>query len=130
MTPAAPKRGATQGGRKSASSKRKPAQAKRAKARPDRTAAQSQKAQSQKAQPQKTQPQKTQPEETLGRRMDKLVGEMVAKGIRLQEAQDQLERLFLAATMAQCGGNQCRAAEQLRMHRNTLRRKLERHVLL
>lgn len=67
---------------------------------------------------------------TLKQQLDSLVVQMVERGIRLQEAHDQLERCFLAEVMRRHGGNQTRAAEALQVHRNTLRRKLERHDLL
>ncbi len=67
---------------------------------------------------------------TLKVRLQELVGDMVKKGIRLQEAHEQLERQFLSEVLSACGGNQSRAAEALEVHRNTLRRKLRQHGLL
>ncbi|NKB89740.1 MAG: hypothetical protein GKS06_16105 [Acidobacteria bacterium] len=55
---------------------------------------------------------------------------MVEKGIELPEAHDQLEKLFLTHVMDAASGNQCRAADRLRVHRNTLRRKLQAHDLI
>lgn len=66
----------------------------------------------------------------LNKRLEELVEEMVGKGIRLPEAHDQLEKLFLRQVMADSEGNQCRAAERLDVHRNTLRRKLRAHGLI
>ncbi len=66
----------------------------------------------------------------MHQRLQALVVDMADKDIRLQEAHAQLERLFLREVMRRAKGNQCRAAEVLHMHRNTLRRKLERHGLL
>lgn len=63
-------------------------------------------------------------------RLDVLVADMVRRGIRLQEASDELERAFLRRVLKDCDGNQTRTAERLRLHRNTLRRKLERHGIL
>jgi DNA-binding protein Fis len=67
---------------------------------------------------------------TLKVRLQELVGDMVRKGIRLQEAHEQLERQFLSEVLLVCHGNQSRAAETLDVHRNTLRRKLRQHDLL
>ena len=67
---------------------------------------------------------------TLKVRLHDLVSDMVRKGIRLQEAHEQLERQFLSEVLLVCGGNQSRAAEALEVHRNTLRRKLRQHGLL
>ena len=67
---------------------------------------------------------------TLKKRLEMLVAEMVERGIRIDEASAQLEREFLREVMSRHGGNQCRAAESLRIHRNTLRRKLQVHGLI
>lgn len=67
---------------------------------------------------------------TLKQRLELLVADMVKRGIRLDEACDQLEVAFLSLVLEECDGNQTRAAERLDLHRNTLRRKLERHGLL
>ncbi len=66
----------------------------------------------------------------LNKRLEELIEEMVIKGIQLPEAHDQLEKLFLRKVMTASDGNQCRAAERLDMHRNTLRRKLRAHGLI
>jgi len=66
----------------------------------------------------------------LRKRLEELVEEMVHKGIQLPEAHDQLEKLFLKQVMTASEGNQCRAAERLEVHRNTLRRKLRTHGLI
>ena len=66
----------------------------------------------------------------LNKRLEELVEEMVSKGIQLPEAHDQLEKLFLSQVMKASDGNQCRAAERLDVHRNTLRRKLRAHGLI
>lgn len=42
----------------------------------------------------------------------------------------QVEKPMLAYIMAQCGGNQSRAAEMLGLNRNTLRKKLLQHGLI
>lgn len=42
----------------------------------------------------------------------------------------QVEKPMLACVLAQCGGNQSRAAEVLGLNRNTLRKKLLQHGLL
>ncbi len=66
---------------------------------------------------------------TLRQRLEELVSDMVAKGIQLDEALEQLERQFLVEVLRGTNGNCSRAAARLRMHRNTLRRKLERYGL-
>jgi len=67
---------------------------------------------------------------SLKRRLDKLVRDMASRGIRLSEAQSQLERAFLLRVLEDADGNQTRASEALEMHRNTLHRKLREHGLI
>ena len=56
--------------------------------------------------------------------LDGLVGEMIAKGLRFEEAQRELEKRFIAQVLTQADGNVCKAADLLGMHRNTLSRKI------
>lgn len=63
-------------------------------------------------------------------RLEALVKEMVARGIRLEEAVEQFECLFLREMLRRHDGNQSRAADALGIHRNTLRNRLQRHGLL
>ena len=63
-------------------------------------------------------------------RLEALVGEMVAGGIRLDEAVLQLEAQFIQSVLKQNKGNQSRAAGALGIHRNTLRNKMRRCGLL
>jgi DNA-binding protein Fis len=58
--------------------------------------------------------------------LESLIGEMVAGGIRLEEALREFEIHFINQVLRQHNGNQSRAAEALGMHRNTLRNKLRR----
>ena len=63
-------------------------------------------------------------------RLDGIVGEMVAGGIRLDEAVRELETHFLRRVLEQNKGNQSKAATALGVHRNTLRNKMRRCGLL
>ena len=56
--------------------------------------------------------------------LERLVDEMVSKGIRLEEAQREFEKRFIAHVLTKANGNLCKAADLLGMHRNTLSRKL------
>ena len=56
--------------------------------------------------------------------LDRLVAEMVARGIRYEDAQAEFEKRFIIEALASVGGSLGRAADRLGMHRNTLRRKL------
>jgi DNA-binding NtrC family response regulator len=56
--------------------------------------------------------------------LERLIEEMVTKGIRFPDAQREFERRFIARVLAREDFNLCRAAEELGMHRNTLSRKI------
>ncbi|MGE3276049.1 MAG: helix-turn-helix domain-containing protein [Vicinamibacterales bacterium] len=56
--------------------------------------------------------------------LDRLVTEMVDKGIRYQDAQREFEKRFITQVVQQCDGNLGRAAGTLGVHRNTLARKM------
>src|SRR6266404_4906947 len=53
-----------------------------------------------------------------------LVSEMNASGILYAEAVREFKKVFIANVLEQNKGNQCKAAKQLGMHRNTLSRTL------
>ncbi|HUE85614.1 MAG TPA: helix-turn-helix domain-containing protein [Vicinamibacterales bacterium] len=57
-------------------------------------------------------------------RLKLLVGEMVDRGIRYEDAQREFERQFIVRVLAKCDGNLGRAATTLGVHRNTLSRKI------
>ena len=63
-------------------------------------------------------------------RLAALVEEMVAGGIRVDEAVRELEAQFLRHALEESNGNQSRAATSLGIHRNTLRQKMRRCGLL
>ncbi len=56
--------------------------------------------------------------------LEKLIGEMVDKGILYVDAQREFEKRFILRVLARCGGNLSRAATALGIHRNTLSRKM------
>ena len=56
--------------------------------------------------------------------LERLVDEMVSKGIRFEDAQREFEKRFIAHVLAKVDGNLCKAADLLGIHRNTLSRKL------
>jgi DNA-binding protein Fis len=55
----------------------------------------------------------------------RLVAEMVRKGIPLDMAKREFERVYLEEVVAAHKGNQSAAARVLGIHRNTLSKKLE-----
>jgi Fis family transcriptional regulator, factor for inversion stimulation protein len=58
------------------------------------------------------------------RELDNLVMQMRAGGITYDEAVREFKRRFLLEVLASHRGNQCRAAKELGVHRNTLSRML------
>ncbi len=62
-------------------------------------------------------------------RLEALIEEMLVRGIRLDEALGEFEKRFLQTVLARTAGNQCKAAELVHVHRNTLARKIAEHRL-
>ena len=60
----------------------------------------------------------------MKRELDGLVSQMHSAGISYAEAVRQFKRRYLLEVLAQHKGNQCKAADELGMHRNTLSRTL------
>jgi Fis family transcriptional regulator, factor for inversion stimulation protein len=58
-------------------------------------------------------------------RLDRLIAEMVERGILFEDAVGAFERTFIAKVLDRSGGNLTAAARELRIHRNTLSRKME-----
>jgi Fis family transcriptional regulator len=61
--------------------------------------------------------------------LERLVDEMVAKGVRFEDAQREFEKKFIAHVLSKADGNVCKAADLLGIHRNTLSRKMTEHRL-
>ena len=60
----------------------------------------------------------------MKRELDGLITHMHNAGISYQEAVKQFKRRYILEVMKGHKGNQCKAAEELGMHRNTLSRTL------
>jgi DNA-binding NtrC family response regulator len=58
------------------------------------------------------------------RELDNLVAQMHAGGITYAEAVREFKRRFLMEVLAHHKGNQCKAAKELGVHRNTLSRTI------
>jgi Fis family transcriptional regulator len=58
------------------------------------------------------------------RELDNLVTQMHSTGIRYDDAVRQFKRQYLLEVLRIHRGNQCKAAEELGMHRNTLSRTM------
>lgn len=60
----------------------------------------------------------------MKRELDGLITQMYGAGVSYTEAVRQFKRRYILQVLAQHKGNQCKAAEELGMHRNTLSRTL------
>lgn len=56
--------------------------------------------------------------------LDSVVAQMYASGLRFEDAVREFKRAFIREVLVAHRGNQCRAAEELKMHRNTLSRTM------
>jgi DNA-binding NtrC family response regulator len=65
----------------------------------------------------------------MNERLQRLIEEMVEKGIRFPEATREFERRFIACVLADSDGNLSKAAEVLGIHRNTLSRKMTEYKI-
>jgi len=57
-------------------------------------------------------------------RLERLVEEMVDKGVQFDDAVHEFEKRFIARVLGQCSGSLTKTADALGMHRNTLTRKM------
>jgi Fis family transcriptional regulator len=60
----------------------------------------------------------------LKRELDSLVTQMHSSGVRYEEAVREFRKQYLREVLIANRGNQCKAAEELGMHRNTLSRAM------
>ena len=57
-------------------------------------------------------------------RLERLVEEMVDRGVQFDDAVREFEKRFIMRMLGQCDGSLTKTAGALRMHRNTLTRKM------
>ena len=62
-------------------------------------------------------------------RLDKLVEEMVERGVQFEDAVHELEKLFISRVLGCCDGSLTKTAGTLGIHRNTLTRKMGEYKL-
>lgn len=60
-------------------------------------------------------------------RLEALVTEMVERGILFEDAIEEFQKNFILCVLKRTNGNLSRAAEELRIHRNTLSRRVEKY---
>jgi DNA-binding NtrC family response regulator len=57
-------------------------------------------------------------------RLEKLVEEMVERGVQFEDAVREFEKRFITRVLGRCEGSLTKTADALGMHRNTLTRKM------
>src|SRR5437763_3194895 len=63
-------------------------------------------------------------EVTMKEQLERVVLQMYKAGVRCSEAVREFQKAFILTVLKDQRGNQCRAAEKLGIHRNTLRRTI------
>jgi DNA-binding NtrC family response regulator len=63
----------------------------------------------------------------ISERLEKLVDDMVDKGVHFEDAVREFEKRFIAKVLNCCDGSVTKAAEALGIHRNTLTRKMDEY---
>ena len=65
----------------------------------------------------------------ISERLEKLVEEMVDKGVHFDDAVREFEKRFIARVLGNCSGSLTKTADTLGIHRNTLTRKMEEYKI-
>ena len=60
----------------------------------------------------------------ISERLQKLVEEMVDRGVQFDDAVHEFEKRFIVRVLGHCEGSLTKTADALGMHRNTLTRKM------
>jgi DNA-binding NtrC family response regulator len=62
-------------------------------------------------------------------RLEKLVEEMVDRGVQFEDAVREFEKRFITRVLGTCDGSLTKTAETLGIHRNTLTRKVAEYKI-
>jgi DNA-binding NtrC family response regulator len=65
----------------------------------------------------------------ISERLQKLVEDMVDKGVQFDDAVKEFEKRFIARVLGCCDGSLTKAADTLGIHRNTLTRKMDEYKI-
>lgn len=65
----------------------------------------------------------------MKQQLESLVAEMIDKGILFSDARREFEKRFIQRVLLRHKGNLSKAAKDLKIHRNTLGRKIEEFKL-
>jgi DNA-binding NtrC family response regulator len=60
----------------------------------------------------------------IAERLQKLVDEMVDRGVQFEDAIQEFEKRFITSVLGRCDGSLSKTAGTLGIHRNTLARKM------
>ena len=60
----------------------------------------------------------------IAERLERLVEEMVEKGVQFDDAVREFEKRFISRVLGTCDGSLTKTADTLGIHRNTLTRKM------
>ena len=60
----------------------------------------------------------------IAERLERLVEEMVEKGVQFDDAVREFEKRFISRVLGACDGSLTKTADTLGIHRNTLSRKM------
>ena len=62
-------------------------------------------------------------------RLEKLIEDMVDKGVRFEDAVREFEKRFITRVLSRSEGSLTKTADTLEMHRNTLARKMAEYKI-
>jgi DNA-binding NtrC family response regulator len=65
----------------------------------------------------------------ISERLQRLVDEMVEKGVHFDDAVREFEKRFIVRVLSQCDGSLTKTSDALGMHRNTLTRKIDTYKI-
>ncbi|MBZ5556823.1 MAG: histidine kinase [Acidobacteriia bacterium] len=65
----------------------------------------------------------------ISERLEKLVEEMVDRGVHFDDAVHEFEKRFISRILGRCDGSLTKSAGTLGIHRNTLTRKMRQYKL-
>jgi DNA-binding NtrC family response regulator len=65
----------------------------------------------------------------ISEKLEKLVEDMVEKGVRFDDAVHEFEKRFITRVLGRCEGSLTRTADVLGIHRNTLTRKMSHYKI-
>ena len=60
----------------------------------------------------------------IAERLEKLIEEMVERGVQFDDAIQEFEKRFIIRVLGRCEGSLTKTADALGIHRNTLTRKM------